>query len=447
MRIAAPIASFGPEPRRRQSQRVRRLLAPLEHLVAIFAVLSILILSSPLALGASKVVMLGSQSGGYSTGTIRATDSPLGAYWNQKSMVQLTSGRLVARVNSTAVNAKFMWSDTGATGTWTDFGADIDGWLNGSIASYQDTNGVERIMASWTQSGTGGGRAAQNIYIACGTLNTARTSITWSINQVSANLGLDDFTDICVMPVAAGAGYGLFAWSYSGTTRAIGYTFGVSSSGVISMGTILNGIGTDGAGTTGTYPSVEIDQATGRVFATWSKGSGVGQFFRTGSWNGSVWTWAAEFAVDASYYAVGSNFAGGSLRWDGTRVVIGGTFGGDYQIRVWDSSNFTSFTQRVNISTGGVHYFTAMAVDRATGNVFLFSSLYNGTAYSSFVYHKLTRSGSSLTDGGLVTISSTSAGTTYAHSATALAASGWILASYRTGASASYSQEMFAVAA
>src|SRR5687768_12637305 len=125
------------------------------------------------------------------------TNNAATAFSNQRKIARLSTGRTVTAYSDTGTNAKFKWSDDGVA--WTDYSADIAGWINGSFSSYVDSGGVERLVAAWKQSGAGGGRTDARVYTMVGTFNAGRTTLTWGTAWTA---GDND---------AAGGFYGTFA--------------------------------------------------------------------------------------------------------------------------------------------------------------------------------------------------------------------------------------------
>jgi hypothetical protein len=131
-----------------------------------------------------------------------------------------------------------------------------------------------------------------------------------------------------------------------------------------------------------TYPSINFDPTTKRLFTTWSAGAtgaGKGIRFRTASYSAGSWTWGSEVEVNPSYYVYDAQYSL-MVRWDasGNRALVGGYITGaaDYFI-VFESTNFTSFSQ-INstvLSAGsgaGYRFYEASFAVDSSGDIHIF---------------------------------------------------------------------------
>lgn len=340
------------------------------------------------------------------------------AYSNQKKIANLSTGRRVVPVPnpSGALNCYFRYSDDGQTWAWLGDGVGgsqlIAGWSNGSIDSYVDSGGTERLVAVWKQSGTGGGRTDGYLYAMVGTFNAGRTTLTWGA-AVALNLGdsLGDYPDVVAHAEGTGgAAHAVFAYGHASTvSQTYWRPYSIDSSGVPTPGSNLL-IGGSYGTAIATFPSIDYNPADKRLHVAWSAGTtgaGKGIRYNTASYSGGTWTWAAEVEVVTDVY-VANEIYGVVCRWDGTRAVIGGQLytGAANRIRVYDSTSFTAFTERVTHSHGDSDalYGFGMAIDAGTGDVYLFGSPYSGSNMRDVWYRKATRSGSTLTLGSAVII-------------------------------------------
>jgi hypothetical protein len=338
------------------------------------------------------------------------------AYSNQKHACTLSNGTdiLVSITNSGGGYGEFYYRPNGGTWSWYGASAEIAGWSNGSIASYVDSGGTERLVAIWKQSGTGGGRTNDASYVCVGTFNADRSALTWG--TASSN-GIGDsrynYSDIVVIAEGTGAMAHLVLSFTTGTTTNQTYhaQFAIDSSGGIP-----NVIGSGVAHTVQsanyglgahTYPSIDFDPVTKRLFTTWSAGTtgaGKGIRFRTASYSAGSWTWASEVEVDNAIYASNTAF-GFAIRWDGVNGVIAGDlYDGTYsRWFVYDVSTTGSVTQTYKSSTasgatavnlGSVVGF-GMAIDPTTRDVYLIG---NGIGVTDLAYYRYQRSNSTMSD-------------------------------------------------
>ena len=326
-----------------------------------------------------------------------STDVDSTGYSSQKKLATLSTGRHVAVFADTTTNAQFRYSDDG--NTWTNYSADIAGWVNGSISSYVDSGGTERLVAVWRQSGTGGGRTNNFPYIMVGSFNTTRTTLTWGTAVViSGDASGDDLPDVVANAEGSG-GYAHVVWSYTNDGRTLYDPFSIAGN-TPSAGSRLSLTSSQGV-SYGSYPSIDMDPVTKRIFVAWSlntTGTGKGIRFRTASYSGGSWTWASEVEVDASRYVDGE-YRGVITRWDGTRVVIGG-----WLVEVardfvtYESTNFTSFTTRLHLddiaSGNGAMHSPSMAINPANGDIYMFGN--DNAGDFSLAYRKWTRATNTL---------------------------------------------------
>lgn len=334
------------------------------------------------------------------------------AYSNQKKHKRLSNGYLIAILATTTTNAE-LWYSTDNGGTWTQYaGADIAGWSDGSFDTYVDSPGnVERIVVAWKQSGTGGGRTDNQTYCMVGTFNAGRTTITW-VGTGTAISGESEivFPDVAAHPEGTG-GVAHFVGTRQNTADAVYYRRAIDSAGALGAlagGTSLSGAGAvTGSPSARSWASICINLADKRLHVTWSNnalGTNKGQRYRTAAYSTGSWTWASEVEVSTAY-APAAPSRGVTCRWDGTRIVIAGLLtdaGTTDTLVIWDSTNFTSFTNR--IATATTLYGFSFDVDVATGDVYCFGSGFNGSAYTNAQYRKATRSGAALSLGSIVVL-------------------------------------------
>ncbi|MCU1488303.1 MAG: hypothetical protein JWN67_5049 [Actinomycetia bacterium] len=338
------------------------------------------------------------------------------AYSNQKKIARLSTGVLVVVIAATLTNAEFWYStDNGAT--WTQYASgtsDIAGWVNGSISPYVDSGGTERMTAVWKQSGTGGGRTNNDVYVAVGTFNAGLTTLTWSIAVLNGGgWGNYNYPDIVGHAEGTGGMAHVIIGGLSGTTNlAVAQKITISSAGAITA-QATHFTGTDYLAGVHVFPSITIVPSDKRLLAIWSAGTtGAGKGVRSRTVDYATWStggaWAAEVEVDNTVYISDANNEGLICRWDAARslVVAGGQLftGSVYKVMVWDSSSFTSFTNRVSttVALSAAILGPGMAIDATTGHVYLFGCQFSGGTYNNVGYYKATRSGSSLTLGLLV---------------------------------------------
>lgn len=341
------------------------------------------------------------------------------AYSAQKNGVTLSNGFLVVCYASTSTNGKFYYSVDRGT-SWTNYSSsDIAGWVSGSIDAYVDSGGVERIVAVWKQSGTGGSRTDQETYIMVGTLNSGRTTLTWgTASLVFPSAGtIPQHPDIAVTPEGTGG----VAWIVTSNALISAnnvdmVAWAISSSGALSSHTARGSLTTDAGVAIYTTPSICIDLLTKRLHVAWqsgTNGTGKGVKYRTASYSGGVWTWATEVVIDSTRYMdtnANINLYSIICRWDAARslVVVGAhlrtSVSTNIRFMVWDSSNFTSFTNRVDsgdLASTDRMPGMCIVIDAVTGDVY---SYHSKTGYVDIYYQKCTRSGSALSLGTRVTV-------------------------------------------
>lgn len=326
------------------------------------------------------------------------TNAAATATSNQKKVAVLDSGRMVRVVGETTTNARFEWSDDGQT--WTDYGADIAGWENGSLI-VATINSVEYLFVVWKQNGTGGGRTDDSSYVAVGTFASSQTSLSWG-GITNGGLIADtrlDVSDLVVSQNGTGGTLHVFQ-SYSQTAGGtINNTYHawwtISSTAVLAAITNVE-LGTPGGyGVAAhTFPSAVIDG--NRIHVTWSvgaTGAGKGVRYRTGTVSGSTVTWATEVEIDNTLYHNGT-YNTLRCRWDGTRIIVGGLWftGSVLKWRAYESSSFTSFGAAI-IDTTEIADNGSFEVEAVSGDIYIAGQ--NG-AYNNFGYWKWDRSTSTL---------------------------------------------------
>lgn len=331
------------------------------------------------------------------------TNSAATAYSNQKKAVELSMGRKVAMVHDATTQARFEWSDDGVT--WTNYAADILGPINGSIDSYVDSGGTERLVAVWKQSGTGGGRTDGRIYAMIGAFNAGRTTLTWGTAvEVNASTS-SDYPDIVTHAEdTGGKGHIIYSQANAVPQNFANYArLDITNGGVPTLGTDISLSPNHGVNVH-TFPSIDYDPATKRLFVVWSAGAtgaGKGIRFRTASYAAGVWTWAAEVEVDTTHVIDSNQHTWMICRWDGTRIILAARVsGGTDGVYQWESTAFTagSFTKRT-IDSGLVSfsdfYSGHAVVDSATGDVY-YIGIFNASPNFGLAYAKWTRATLSL---------------------------------------------------
>lgn len=306
-----------------------------------------------------------------------STYATASAYSNQKKLVRLSQDTLVAVNASTGTNAEF-WYSTDNGSTWAQFTAgtsDIAGWSNGSISSYIDSGGTERLVAVWRQSGTGGGRTNGEHYCMVGAFNSARTTLTWSAALDTGIGSSSDYFDLVTCADGTG-GLAMIALSFANgsVTQAVYEIVSINSSGTATLvaGPALLG-GSYTSATPGSFPSVCMNPSTKDIYVAWSAGatgSGYGIRFRKGAYSSGTWTLGAEREIDNTRYI------DTSARWlrclfDGTRVIIAG--------EVYDGANYDIIAHERDAADTTTT--TRVLVDNAatTARIDFGSASYNGS--------------------------------------------------------------------
>lgn len=389
---------------------------PLRLLVT-HLVLLVGLLSFGLASSMQMFVWIDSQRFGHAIGTTvttqtitsTPTNSRATAYSNQKKDATLSVGREVVVIGATTTNAEFWWSDDGwATKTqYTAGTSDIAGWSNGSIYAYVDNPGaVERLVAIWKQSGTGGGRTDGYIYAATGTFNAGRTILTWGTVRLILGATEYNYPDVVVTAEGTG-GAALFFLSYADavpTNRVRWQQYAIS-------GDTLGATAADGGNLTGSYgvnahtfPSADINPSTKDVYVglqAGTTGAGKGVRFLKLAYAAGVWTPGAEVAVDTTRYMQDSA-QWVVCRWNShdSMVVLGcginTASAASYDLMQYESTNFTTFTTRAlatGFSASACVFFGGMAIDPATGDSYFLGT--NNTP-SDVAYYKWTRATTTL---------------------------------------------------
>jgi hypothetical protein len=341
--------------------------------------------------------------------------SALTAYSNQKHLVRLSNGVLVALMNNDEAGTSadygyfFYSQDNGKT--WASYGSEIAGFVNGSISSYV-SGGTERLVAVWKQAGTGsiggsgGARTSGEIYVMVGTFNAGRTTLTWDTAvRHASGTNVMNYPDIVVNAEGTGAKAHVFCSYVSGNNWVEYGYFNITSGGVLSF-TVTATIGT-GAGygnTTDTFPSADINPVTKDIYVAWSAGatgSGKGIRFQKATYSAGSWTWGTEREIDANHYHAGGATRYVTCLFDGTRVVIAGgslndTTGAiDTMLYERDSADTTTLAKQLvdNNSDPDTCLFAGSATYDPDCNVYFFGR--NGTT-TMVGYRKWTRATNSL---------------------------------------------------
>jgi hypothetical protein len=324
---------------------------------------------------------------------------------NQKKGLTLSNGFLVVVDSDTGTNAEFKYStDSGVT--WTDYAADIAGWADGSIASYVDSGGIERIVAVWKQSGVGGGRTDGRLYAIVGTFNAGRTTITWgsAVNIVN-NDNIRFYPDVVAHAEGTGGQLHVAYASLSGTLSRgdlVGHP--INSSGVI--GAENYGIAsTDYATSSLTYPSLEINPSTKDLYMAWSAGAagvGKGIRFRKITYSAGTWTGGTEREIDNTVYVASSGYNLQCRYYASvSEVYIGGnvtTNGSLQKVMLYrrDAADTTTTTHTLDANASTSQQGSAggtFAIDSNTGDAYFFGTHY--PTWNDIHYTKWTRSGTS----------------------------------------------------
>lgn len=296
------------------------------------------------------------------------------AHSNQKKVVRLSQSTLVAVIGSTSTNAEFWYSNDNGT-TWTQYAAgtsDITGATNVSIASYVDSGSVERLVAVWEQSGTGGSRTDGDVYMAVGTFNAGRTTLTWGTAVAHLTGGpYGPYPDVVVHAEGTG-GKAHLVMSYSGANAVYHVVGTIDSAGALTTA-YNNQFGAGG------YPTIALNAATKDLYVAWSgttTGADQGIRFAKGAYSAGAWTWGTDREIDNTRYI---NSVATWLRclYDGTRVVIvGEVFDGtnyDLIAHERDTADTTTTTRLLldNAATTARLDFGSASFD-GNGNLYIF---------------------------------------------------------------------------
>lgn len=326
---------------------------------------------------------------------------------NQKKGLTLSNGYLVIAYTETTTNGKFKYSTDGGQ-TWIDYAADVAGWNNGSIAAYVDSGGVERIVATWRQSGTGGSRIDGHVYVMVGTLNAGRTTITWG-SPVDPASGVSTYNYPDIVAHAEGTG-GRAHVVLSNPTAITAYCLiTIDSSGTPSAGT-LTSIG--GSYSTGlnTWTSIALNTSTKDLYAVWSSGTtgiGRGIRYRKAVYSAGSWTWNAERELDNTCY-LNDPTPGVSVSWlkavvdlsNSEVLIVGACYTGTaYKFMLWrrDLADTTTTTQTftTDAAASGIGVFSGtFEIDTSSGDAYIVGRPNSTT--NLIRYYKWTRSGASL---------------------------------------------------
>lgn len=329
-------------------------------------------------------------------------------FGNQKKVVRLSDGVLVAVFASTSANGELWYSnDNGAT--WTQYsGSDIAGFNNGSISAYVDSGGTERLVAVWKQSGTGGTRTDLNVYVNVGTFNAGKTSLTWStaVDVTSSPASARNYPDV----VAHAEGTGGAAHVVMSVTAADPFLYttyekvSVDSSGVPSVSVTNTVLGGNYTVNVDSWPSITVNPATKDLYAAWSAGStgsGKGIRFKKATYSIGTWTWGTEREIDSARYLAGTpNWL--RCLYDGTRIVIVGEVsdGANNDVIAHERDLGDTTTTPRELS-GNVASASRLAYGSASydldGNLYVFGvNQDEADGSKDLVYRKWTRAGASL---------------------------------------------------
>jgi len=346
-------------------------------------------------------------------------------WWNQKKVAVLSTGDEILVVHDTPTNVKFI--KRASNGTQTPLTGDIAGAESGSLVATADN----RLFFVWRQSGTGGSRTSNNLYLASGTLSGS--TITWGTAQEVGGAGYwtGYFTGAWLnypdlVAVQEGTGWNIMiVYSYQQSTDNQAYSAKVNLSSGLTYGSWTNVQMFDQAIANPTFPSICLNPANNYAHVTYSggtTGANYGIRYRMANYGSGTWgAWTSEVAVDTTHYVLSNQGYGVVCQWDAGRslVVIGGlTYDGTNNRHVvWDSSNFTSFVNRWDAIPDNSGYDTVagpgMAIDSATGDVYLAGSRYiSGIGFADVAYVKLTRVGLALNPSLRTTIDSFLTGST-----------------------------------
>lgn len=399
-------------------------LAPLWTLLVVTLACALHLGQSLAFLGPRKLLTRAGNRGFTGTlGTYRSisttpTNPAAMAYSNEKKVAVLASGREVMVIGDTTTNAEFWHSiDDWATKThYTAGTSDLPGASNVAIAPLVIA-GTDCLVAVWEQSGTGGGRTNGFVYMAVGIFNAGATTLTWGTAiTVSGDAAYGPYLDVVAHAEGSG-GKAHVVFGYNGGNAVYHTIATINSSGVLTgwggnsqFGT---GVGAD------SRPSITFDPATKDLFVVWyDLATGVGkgvQFIRI-AYTGGTWPPGATVPVDTTvyppdiaYYVKAEWWAAGGilyisgLVWDGTIA----------KRMLYETSNFTSFTQDFLVSTTNTTDTLTVgssAVDPNTGDVYFLGRLYN-SGCTDLIYRRWTRA--TATIGAVVTIETSTALTLY----------------------------------
>jgi hypothetical protein len=210
---------------------------------------------------------------------------------NQKKLTHLSDGSVVAIFAgwTSAPDAQAQLKRRSA-GVWSALtNGQINGWSNGSIASYVDAGGTERIVAVWKQYGVSGGRVAGGIYVMTGALDSAKTTITWAAAVRFGTFTLGSYPDLVVHAESTG-GMAHVVMSYMEATpinTASYWPCEISNAGVVTIGT-AQGLSPPyemGGYTRGEhcFPSIALNPTTKRLGVLWGTGDGNAYVNRYGT--------------------------------------------------------------------------------------------------------------------------------------------------------------------
>lgn len=335
------------------------------------------------------------------------TNSQATAFSNQKKMVVRSNGQMVLVITDTAANGKFLYStDDGET--WNDYGLDIAGWANGSLALYTDT-GFERIVAAWKQSGVGGGRIDGHIYVAVGDFFGGFGAAV----DITAGSTSWNFVDLVAHAEGTGGQIHVVASYQTGAASIVTYwAIPVGATGVPGVPVQTN-ISPDYGMSAHTYPSIDINPVTKNLFCAWSAGAagaGKGIRFRKATYAAGAWTWGTEREIDSTTFVFNQDYSI-ICRWDALNnlAIIGlpVAYNGAVLVeKVYqrDAADTTTTTLLSDTTTTTYHCNGSMVV-APNGDIYLFGALHAaiGSGQQPLSYRKLTRlTATTVSDGGYV---------------------------------------------
>lgn len=203
------------------------------------------------------------------------------AYSSEKLQTILSDGSyLVTFQGETSTPEPIMYFKKKISGTWQSItNGSIIGPIHGSLDSYVDSGGTERLVFVWSQSGTSGGRVSGGMYLVVGSLNSAKDTVTWGTATRIGSHTLARYPDLVAHAEGSG-GMAHVVMSYlesgpinttfyypctiSGNTPTIGASQGISPPYEVA------GYGYDSH----SFPSIDMDPVTGRLGVVWGSGSG-----------------------------------------------------------------------------------------------------------------------------------------------------------------------------